>query len=127
MSSYHYYNGRKVSELGFTPATTKDRKPIFISTPSGQVEQLFIGLSEYGVPGVTEFIRGENHLKSHKVPAHCILWLPDAKVTPSRKHLGGLTIDWEEYLKVQADPSNHPEEVAKLNQYSIPLDISMED
>lgn len=127
MSESLYYNGRKVSELGFTPATTKGRQPIFIQTEGGRTAQLFFGVTEYGVPGVPEFIRGENHMRSHKVPAHCILWLPSAKVNPTKKCLGGLTIDWEEYLKVQANPSEYKEEVNKLAQYHIPLNICMED
>ena len=86
-----YYSGRRVTFNGFTQAIDKEGDPLFFTDANGRRQPLMMGVSEFGVPETNEFIRGELHQKTHKVPAKFILWLPNGKI---RKNcLGGINID----------------------------------
>ena len=117
---YFVVDGRKMTRSGFCQAVDFNNKPMVFMTAFGKTEPVMMGVSEFGVPGVREFIRNENHLKSSKVPAHTVIWLPAA-----RGHRHGVVIDGEMYREVQMDPKKFPDRVARLAELGIGLDINL--
>ena len=117
--SYNYYYGRKITNNGFMQAYDFNNHPVVFQTKYGKIEPIMIGVTEFGVPGIKEFKRNENHLKSHKVPAHFILWLPDAD---GPNH--GVTFDGAMYLETQEAPEKYPERVQELKKYGVSLNIN---
>lgn len=117
--TYSYYAGRRVTNMGFTNAVDFNGKCITFCTKDGRIEPVMMGVSEFGVPGVKEFKRGENHMKSHRVAAHFVLWLPNADGINK-----GVTIDGEMYKETQCNPEQYPDRLEILKEYGIPLTIN---
>ena len=120
--NYNYYNGRRVTFNGFTQAITTDGKPVFYTDKAGLRQPLMMGVSEFGVPGTNEFIRGETNQKSHKVPAKFILWMPNSKLTRGNR-IAGTTIDGIMYKELQENPGQYPDRLKAIEQYNLPLNI----
>ena len=119
MSNGRYYAGRKVTMNGFTMASDFNGNFVKFTTKSGNQEPVMIGVTEFGVPGIQEFKRGENHMQTQKVGARFILWLPNAD-----GYNKGVTLDGEMYRECQNDPNKYPDRLKILNEYGIPLTIN---
>lgn len=120
MRTYNYFCGRRITADGFTTAIDVNGKPVTFLTKSGKREPVMMGVSEFGVPDMEEFVRGENHMKSHKVPPYIILWLPNAK-----ENGGGITIMAKMYKEAIENPEKYEYRINILKEYDVPLNISL--
>ena len=115
------FNNRKITNNSFMNAFDTDGKPVFYTDANGCSSPVMIGVTEFGVPGVPEFIRGEAKMKSHKVPAYFIIWIPNGN---GMGH--GVSINGEMYREMQNDPDKYPERIQALKEFNFPTNICLD-
>ena len=115
------FSNRKITNNSFMNAFDTNGNPVFYTDANGYSSPVMIGVTEFGVPGVPEFIRGEAKMKSHKVPAYFIILIPNGN---GRGH--GVSINGEMYREMQNNPDKYPERIEALKRLNYPTDVCLD-
>ena len=98
--------------------TLDGKSPVLFRKYDGSMAPIQFGVTTYCNPAEDTLFVGESGMKNVRNSFKSIFWLPEIKDDGM-----GIAIYIDYYKRVQDNPEQYPEDVAKLEQWHIPLNL----